>query len=184
MISVRRADLDDLEVMVAVYTAAWREGFKHMFSAAVFARDDFDAERRTECLDTVLRDDADTFVALHGERVVGLSVSRRANRIVELDDIWVHPSSWGTGAAAALVARIEDDLRAQGGQQMVAWVPEDSPRGRRFFDKIGWKPTGDIDVLTVYPSDHNRMIEYSREPRTIDYTRGLPRPNLPAGLLR
>ena len=63
---------------------------------------------------------------------------------------------------------------------MIAWVPEDSPRGRHFFDKIGWKPTGDIDVLTVYPQDRNRVIEYSRQPKTIDYTRGLPRPATPA----
>lgn len=162
MISVRRATLDDLEAMTGVYIAAWREGFRHMFSASVFADDRFDATRRAECAETTLNDGADTFVAEENGYVVGFTVARSGDRRVHVDDVWVQPRSWGCGAAAALVARVEDDLRAGGSKTLDAWVPEDSPTGRRFFEKIGWKPTGRIELLDVYPDDVNRMFEYQR----------------------
>ena len=162
MISVRRATLDDLEPMESVYNAAWREGFRHMFSAAVFADEDFDAARRAECSAATLKDDADTYVAEDESRVVGFAVATRGRNGVAVDDVWVQPRSWGCGAAPALVARIEDDLRAVGKRNLTAWVPEDSPTGRRFFDKIGWRPTGKIELLAVYPDEVNRIFEYSR----------------------
>ena len=71
MIFVRRATLDDIEAIVAAYTAAWRAGFQYMFSAAVFEVDGFDAARRTECTDGVFRDGTDTFVGELDGRVVG-----------------------------------------------------------------------------------------------------------------
>ncbi|MEM9041120.1 MAG: GNAT family N-acetyltransferase [Actinomycetota bacterium] len=161
MVSVRRATLDDLEAMVGAYTAAWREGFRYMFSASVFADHTFDDERREECHDAVLGDDCDTYVAEVCDRVVGFAVaSTSAERAIDLDDIWIHPSAWGSGAAAALVTRIEEDLRASGGGEVIAWIPEDSPSGRRFFDKLGWRPTGTVEWLALYPEQPNRLFEY------------------------
>ncbi len=176
MLHVRRATLDDYETMVAIYTAAWREGFKHMFSATVFAADGFDADRRAECHESIFSEGTDTFVAEYRGRVVGFTVARQQGSDVVLDDVWVHPSSWGKGAAAALVARAEDDMRSRGGCQLSAWVPEDSPTGRRFFEKLGWSPSGDIDDLAVYSNEPNRLFEYVRELASVDLTRGVPRP--------
>lgn len=176
MISVRRATLEDLDAMVAIYIAAWRRGFEHMFSAATFATESFDADRVAECRESIFSDDGDTFVALHGDRVVGFIVSRQDGVDAVIDDVWVHPSSWGHGAAGALVARAEDDMRSRGGRQLTAWVPEDSPTGRRFFDKLGWRPSGRMDALAIYPHEPNRLIEYQRALQSVDLTRGLPRP--------
>ncbi|MEM1332323.1 MAG: GNAT family N-acetyltransferase [Actinomycetota bacterium] len=177
MLSVRRATLDDLEKMVAIYTAAWRDGFRHMFSAATFARDDFDAARRAECRDTVLGDDTDTYLAELSGHAIAWGVGARSNAVtVTVEDLWVHPSSWGSGAAAAIVSRIEDDARAAGIGRMAGWVPEDSPRARHFVEKIGWKPTGEIEMLAVYDHEPNRLFEYDRDLGLFDMTRGLPRP--------
>lgn len=176
MLLVRRATLDDFETMVAIYNAAWREGFKHMFSDAVFASESFDTERRAECRESIFCDGTDTFVAEYRDRVVGFTVARQHGKEVVLDDIWVHPSTWGKGAAAALVARAEDDMRSRGGSLLSAWVPEDSPTGRRFFEKLGWSPSGEIDDLAVYSSEANRLFEYVRELASVDLTRGSPRP--------
>jgi GNAT superfamily N-acetyltransferase len=162
MITVRRATLDDFDVMAAAYTAAWREGFRHMFAADVFADDRFDTERREECRASTLQDHIDTYVAENESRVAGFVTASKRGRIVEVDDVWVHPHSWGCGAASALISRVEDDLRAVGGRMLTTWVPEDSPVGRRFFEKIGWRPTGNIELLAVYPQNPNRIFEYSR----------------------
>ncbi len=176
MLSVRRATLDDREAMVSVYVAAWREGFRHMFSDGTFARSDFDADRRAECIETTLTSDTDTFVAEHDGHVAGFSVSRRDLESVILDDIWVHPTWWGFGGAAALVSRVEDDARAEGVARMAGWVPEDSPRARHFAEKIGWRATGRIEELALYQHEPNRMFEYERVLALFDMTRGLPRP--------
>ena len=162
MISVRRATLDDFDVMAAAYTAAWRQGFQHMFAADVFADDRFDADRREECRVATLQDHVDTYVAETECRVTGFVTATNNGRTVNVDDVWVHPHSWGCGAASALISRIEDDLRAVGGRKLTAWVPDDSPVGRGFFDKIGWRPSGNIELLAVYPHNVNRIFEYER----------------------
>ncbi|MEL6892100.1 MAG: GNAT family N-acetyltransferase [Actinomycetota bacterium] len=177
MLTVRRATLDDQEAMVAVYTVAWREGFKHMFSAATFARDDFDADRRAECTDAVLCDDTDTYVAELSGHIVGWGVATRHDATsMAVNDLWINPTNWGCGAAAAIVSRMEDDARSTGTARMVGWVPEDSPRARCFVEKIGWKPTGSIELLAVYDHEANRVFEYQRDLGLFDMTRGMPRP--------
>ncbi len=179
MLTVRRATLDDFDAMASIYTAAWREGFQHMFSAATFARGDFDAVRRAECQAAVLGDDTDTYVACQADHVVGWGVaSRDGSRTTVIDDLWVHPPNWGCGAAAAIVSRMEDDARSAGVGRLAGWVPEDSPRARRFAEKIGWKPTGSVELLSVYDHEPNRVFEYGRELALFDMTRGLPRPVL------
>lgn len=177
MLTVRRATLDDLDRMVAIYTAAWREGFQHMFSAATFARSDFDADRRAECTSAVLGEDSDTYAAEQGGHMVGWGVCSRANTITTMvDDLWVQPASWGSGAAAALVSRIEDDARSAGISRLCGWIPEDSPRARKFVEKVGWRPTGCVEMLAVYDHEPNRVFEYERSMALFDMTRGLPRP--------
>lgn len=175
MLSVRRATLDDVEPMVAAYTAAWRSGFTYMFSAQVFEDERFDEMRRDECLESAFDDGTDTFVADLSGRVVGYVVSRSVGTDCEIDDLWVHPTSWGRGVAAALLARAEDDMRSRGGRSMTAWVPEDSPTANRFLDKLGWRPTGRTDELEMY-ADDNTLVEYVRQLESVDLTRGLPRP--------
>lgn len=177
MLTVRRATLDDLEKMAAIYIAAWRDGFRHLFSAATFARDDFDAARRAECSDTVLGDDSDTYIAEQDGHAIGWGVGSLSNAFtLTIDDLWVHPANQGSGAAAAIVSKLEDDARASGIGRMSAWVPEDSPRARHFAEKVGWKPTGAIEMLAVYDHKPNRLFEYERDLGLFDMTRGLPRP--------
>lgn len=176
MINVRRASLDDIEPIVAAYIAAWREGFRYMFPAAVFEVDGFDAARRTECTDSVFLDGTDTFVGEFSGRVVSYLVARQDGKGSVIDDVWVHPSMWGRGLAAALIARAEDDMRSRGGNLLAAWVPEDSPTGRRFFEKLGWRPSGEFDQLDLYGSSDNRLVEYLRALESVDLTRGIPRP--------
>ena len=177
MLSVRRATIEDFDAMVAIYTAAWRDGFRHMFSSATFARSDFDADRRAECGASVLAEDSDTYVAQHHGHVVAWGVATRVNPVTSvIEDLWVHPSNWGSGAAAAIVSKMEDDARSNGIGRLACWIPEDSPRARKFAEKIGWRPTGEVELLAVYDHEPNRVFEYERSMALFDMTRGLPRP--------
>ncbi len=162
MINVRRASSDDLEPLTAAYTAAFREGYREMFSATVFMQDDFDQRRQQECRELLLDDTIDVHVAERDGHVVGylgLVESADASEIVAL---WVHPHSWGSGAGPAMLAAIEDQHRNVGRMKLRAWLPEDSPRARRLFEKASWRPTGEIGKLDVYPDEPNRTFEYTR----------------------
>jgi hypothetical protein len=57
VLAIRRAAFDDLESMTSVYTAAWRQGFHHMFTAGVFARFDFASDRVTECREVLTNEE-------------------------------------------------------------------------------------------------------------------------------
>ena len=173
---VRRATLDDLEAMVSVYTAAWRKGFEHMFSAATFAADDFASDRAEECRYVLTSEETDTFVVETDCSLVGFAAARISLAGAELEDIWLHPNAWGTGAAPRLVSTVEEEARSAGASQLTTWVPEDSPSGRKFFEKLGWRATGSTELLGLYAEQTNRLFEYEREVDDMDMTRGVPRP--------
>ena len=176
MFAIRRATLDDLESMTGVYIAAWRHGFQQMFTAGVFARDAFASDRATECREVLTNELTDTFVVETDRGLIGFASVHITHACTDLEDIWLHPNSWGTGAAAALVSTIEEELRSIGGVRLTAWVPEDSPSGRRFFDKMGWRTTGTIEPLGLYIEQPNRLFEYERVLAVVDVTHGIPRP--------
>lgn len=176
VLSIRRATLDDLEPMTSAYTAAWRQGFQDMFTAGVFAGDDFASDRAAECRAVLINDETDTFVAEGDQGLIGFAAAHVQRSGAEIEDIWLHPNSWGTGAGAALASTIEEELRSIGGTRLTAWVPEDSPSGRRFFDKLGWRATGMIEPLGLYLDQPNRLFEYERMLAAMDMTRGRPRP--------
>lgn len=147
-----------------------------MFGAATFVRDDFNSDRDEECRLVLMSEETDTFVVEDDRSLVGFAAARIMLDRADLEDIWSHPHAWGTGAAARLVTAIEDVARSVGARRMTAWVPEDSPTGRRFFDKLGWRPTGASELLGLYPEQPNRLFEYGREVDDLDMTRGVPRP--------
>ncbi len=162
MISVRRATIDDLEPLASAYTAAWREGYRQLFSAAVFAQDDFDERRREECRETLLDDQIDVHVAELDGHVVGYLAVVDSDHLSAIVGMWVHPHAWGSGAGQALLATVEDQHRNIGRMNLATWLPEDSPRARRLFEKAGWRPTGEIGRLDVYRNEPNRTFEYVR----------------------
>lgn len=147
-----------------------------MFTAGVFARDDFSSDRAAECRDALINEQSDTFVIEGDHGLVGFAAAHIKRSGADLEDIWLHPKSWGTGAAAALVSTIEEELRSIGGIRLTAWIPEDSPSGRRFFEKLGWRATGTTEPLGLYREQPNRLFEYERILAAMDMTRGMPRP--------
>ena len=51
---------------------------------------------------------------------------------------------------------------------MSAWVSKGSLTGRRFFDKLGWRPSGELDQLDLYGAGDNRLVEYLRKLESVE----------------
>jgi ribosomal protein S18 acetylase RimI-like enzyme len=61
----------------------------------------------------------------------------------EVFGFYVHPHAWGSGAATVLMHACTAYLRADGFAEAVLWVLRDNPRARGFYEKAGWRPSGE-----------------------------------------
>jgi GNAT superfamily N-acetyltransferase len=57
--------------------------------------------------------------------------------------IYVLPEAWGTGAGHALMQESLRRLREDGYREAVLWVLDDNPRARTFYEREGWRLTGE-----------------------------------------
>lgn len=84
------------------------------------------------------------FVAEGGDGVAGVIAlgpvrqHGEEDRAAEILGLCVLPTWWGAGVGRALLDRAERELLALGFSEAIVWVPHDSPRARRFFEKAGW----------------------------------------------
>ena len=73
------------------------------------------------------------------DRVVGFAAVRGE----ELLHFGIDLELWGTGTAQAAHAAVVDLMRDRGVRRARLWVYTDNPRGRRFYERLGWRPSGE-----------------------------------------
>ena len=139
---IRKATPGDAEAIARVQVETWRAAYAHAVPAGTLAKASVD-DRVRLWRGWLGRPGAasTTFVAEADGEVVGFAnVGPAADDpgLGELYSIYVLPSAWGTGAAAALIERGEEALRDQGFTAAVLNVLADNPRARRFYERQGW----------------------------------------------
>lgn len=132
-VTVRRATIDDVDVLAAI----WRDGWRDAHLGRV------PAELEHERLSGSWRDEvtvrlAGTWVAEVGGVVVGFVT------IVgdELEDIYVAAGSRGTGVATTLLRHGERVVRDAGFSSVWLAVVAGNERARRFYERHGWRDEG------------------------------------------
>ncbi len=80
-----------------------------------------------------------THVAEEDDSLVGFATWIEANGIIELEDLFVHPSWMRRGIATALVSRIVDVLRARGAERMEVTA---NPHAMGFYSAFGFIDCG------------------------------------------
>lgn len=163
MIEVRDARREDADACAAAHIEGWRTGYRHLLPDEFLDAPEFAAQRLERWRAWTWADGiegARMFVASAHGQVVGFvtcgpertqplcdeavpgegggSTGERA----EIYAFYLHPDAWGSGAAPALMARCLRHLREAGYPAAVLWVLSDNPRGRAFYEKAGWAPTG------------------------------------------
>lgn len=94
----------------------------------------------------------ETYVALADERLVGFAATTDR----ELLHFGTAIDTWGSGTASTLHDAIVSKLRALGTPRL--WVYAANGRGRRFYEKQGWRPTGATDTGAFAP--YATLLEY------------------------
>jgi GNAT superfamily N-acetyltransferase len=124
----RRAGPQDLDAIVAINRAAATAAYAEIFGDAPYPEDGVRRRYARLLADPAVR----VFVADDGYA---------AARPGHVEALYVVPEAWGTGLADELYAAIH----AVAGSPATLWVLEENARGRRFWERRGWRPTGERD---------------------------------------
>lgn len=130
---VRAAAAEDVEAVGRIWQEGWADG--HLGHVP----EDLARARAAESYTERARDRlAHTWVAETDGRVAGFVV------VVddEVEQLYVGRGCRGTGVAAALLARAEDLIRAEGSGFAWLAVAEGNSRAQRFYARQGWTDDG------------------------------------------
>jgi RimJ/RimL family protein N-acetyltransferase len=155
----RRLTDADLPALLDLQEPAAIEGLGEVFpqDAYPFPRDAVLARWRTELADA-------TITAYVANAEDGSLLGFAARRGEEVLHFGTTLETWGSGLATWL----HDELVATfdpGLPRLRLWVFTDNRRGRRFWEKHGWQPTGRTSRSTFAP--YPQLLEYVR-PTTTD----------------
>ena len=159
VIEVRDAVIDDADGLATAHIDAWRSAYRGVVPDEYLDAEAFATTRRDRWRAWTWQSDIGSrlFVATIHERVVGFghagpetsgsdatrpATSEAAMARGEIYGFYLHPSSWGSGAAGALMSRCEEFLRDEGFTTAILWALRDNPRARAFYEKVGWHANG------------------------------------------
>jgi GNAT superfamily N-acetyltransferase len=161
-VNVRAAVRNDADAIAEAHIEGWRVGYRGVIPDSYLDSDRFASERRQRWRawtwegferSQLFVGELDSCVVAFGHcgpereapscdnsgRQIGAVTEARG----EVYGFYAHPLAWGKGVAPALIEACHDALRSGGFRQAVLWVLRDNPRARSFYEKSGWRPTGE-----------------------------------------
>jgi GNAT superfamily N-acetyltransferase len=72
--------------------------------------------------------------------------------------MWVEPQRRGTTVAADLVGAVCRWARADGAVGVTLWVADGNPRARRFYERLGFRATGERQPLPRAPEMSRELM--------------------------
>jgi ribosomal protein S18 acetylase RimI-like enzyme len=144
-IVVRPPRLDDLDDIVDVALAAWRDGYRGVVPANLMP----DARGlRARIRERVAERGPPIAVGELDSRVCGwitFGPSRDLGAEPSAGEIWalnVHPDAWRRGIGRELVGYALHRLARRSFSEVTLWTFRDTPRSRAFYEALGFRPDG------------------------------------------
>jgi RimJ/RimL family protein N-acetyltransferase len=172
---IRRVSADDGALLRDVRLRALQdapEAFASTYAAEVTRPEDEWASRAAS---GATGPDRFTGLALAGDRCVGLIGGFRNDddghhADIDVVSMWVAPSYRGSGIADELVEAVLEWARDEARAQVVGlWVTRGNDRAQRFYERLGFVETGDVQPLPSDPcKDEVRMVFGLRAPSATD----------------
>lgn len=128
--------------------------------AEVFPQDAYPFPREVvgqRWLDEIATPDVDCLVLLQDNDIVGFA----AVRADELKHFGIALEQWGTGIAREGHDAVLERMRARGVRRAWLRVFVDNKRGRRFYEKLGWRQTGERSRSGLPP--YPELLHYERD---------------------
>src|SRR5215472_2173042 len=155
---ITRAGPQDWQVYRRVRFAALADA-PYAFSSTLEREQGYPDDRWSQRLGSVT---AATFLAWQDGEPVGAATGKVENPADEhaipgswqLVGMWVEPRARGLGVADALVEAVAGHAASQGAEALVLWVTEINDRARRFYERMGFQPTGARQVVRPDEPDY------------------------------
>lgn len=155
MTRLRRATLDDAEWLREQSRAAMARYAE--FAQEGWTIDRFAPEEHLARIQATLADpNAVVFMTDDGS---GHVAWRPREDRAHLLALFVDREAWGTGVAKRLHDRALETMRERGFTEASLSTPAGQARARRFYEREGWRPTGDPAFSDPFGLD---MVEYRR----------------------
>ncbi len=153
--TLRKASIADAHAIAEVHVASWKRAYRGLLQGEFL--DGLDVDQRA------LRyrfDDGglSIWIATVEDTVVGLLIAggsrdEDADRVGEIQALYVEPRRWRTGAGTLLLNKGEELLAAMGFGEATLWVLDTNERGRRFYEARGWVCEGTLHAFCLGGSD-------------------------------
>jgi GNAT superfamily N-acetyltransferase len=135
---LRAAAVPDVPALVEMQEIAAVAGLSHIFAQDEypFPRDEIAADWVAEIADPEI----DAFVVARRGRIEGFAALRRD----ELLHFGTALDTWGSGLAGEMHAELVSLWAAAGHESAWLRVFDENRRARRFYEKMGWRPTAGV----------------------------------------
>jgi GNAT superfamily N-acetyltransferase len=133
-VGVRVGSARDLDAIMAVNRAAATQSYALIFPDQPYPEEGVRARYQRLLSDPRVR----LFVAEEAGGAIGYAAARPG----WIEALYVLPEHWGTGIAEVLYERAAEIA----GSRATLWVLRDNVRGRRFWERRGWRATGEEDA--------------------------------------
>jgi len=150
---IRAARPGDEPAIARVHVASWQDAYAGHMPADYLAALDVGqrAEAWRQRLPAARRSRGDVLVAVSGEEIAGFvhfGPSRDEDadpaRTGEIGAIYLRPESIGHGVGRLLMDAAVAGLAALGYADATLWVLDANERARRFYERAGWAPDGNV----------------------------------------
>ena len=138
-------------MLLAIQRQASAAAFAHIFPPERYSFPDDDV--RELWVDALADPEVEVYVT-EGEPIGSVSIGYGYLRT-----LYVVPESWRRGVGAALLAHGVVRLRARGVTEARLWTLEGNEPGRRFYERRGWRLTGETRVVPFPP--HPLDVQYA-----------------------
>lgn len=140
----REATVEDAAGIAYVEVVSQQSGYRAFLPASHL--DSMSICDRTQGWQNALQpgDPERTVVAVHNEKIIGFARAGKCSEagVGGITYLFVLSEYWGTGVGQALMSQATDIMRDFGLVSAKLYVYRDNARGRRFYERLGWKPDG------------------------------------------
>ena len=152
---------DDRYAISRVYEESWRQAYRGIVPQAYL--DSIPPGRWAPFIDTP---GMDSLVAVEGGEIVGTACCcparlARMSGWGEIVSLYLLPPFQGRGYGRALLLAAVDALESMGSRDVFLWVLEQNLRARRFYEQMGFCPSGEY-LDDVIGGAALREVQYRR----------------------
>lgn len=151
---IKKADIDDAEVVGYVHSTAWKQAYTGVFRKG-FLDEDTAEKRKQEFLESCGCKDIFYYIVYEDETTVGIVKIIDESDAYEIASFYILEQYRNKGYGKQVIAYLKKELDKK---RMQLWVLEDNTKARRFYENNGFYNTENTRM--IYRGDSYVQFQY------------------------